>query len=462
MNAHYGVPITSEVSIGNGRIEQKYIDSRGRISAFYWSPWTGSHHVFYSGGIGGKWLKNSGANGYYGLPTSDEQCGFIHGACFQDFEKVTIVWTPKWGTYILHGAIRAKWKDSGWMQSKYGLPVSDEIAVGKNQIEQLFATPNGRDGAMYWTDQGTGTNFVYFGGAIGSSWARNGNFRQAGVDTPKRFGFPVMDEYCSNGYCHQKFQYGIVTWDDYGGGTHALESQKCNVLNDGRSRYSAQGANRVALALAPRYSNYRNDPGGYQGMFYSCRNVYGKYVQDWKTQASFGENGFLAPNRRIYDYETGVLLPPGVTGSTSGAYSPTGSFKLSQPFGLQNPGSGFSGYRTLNPNSRWGGDRNTWYYNKYIENPYLGYPNENMWNFAIRGDYRQGILANYNVNDDGSVPSGTAGFAIFLHTIPVGSTVYSYPTWGCVAISHDRMIQFLREGRDGDRIIMGVESEVIR
>lgn len=458
----YGIPISNEIVIGTNRVEQKFLNSYGRTTAFYWSPSTGSQYINLGGAIGGLWAREGGANSKLGLPIAPEQCGFIHGSCYQDYQNGTIVWSPKWGTHILFGAIRGKWKESGGMKSPYGIPASGERLVGNEQVEQLFVDPNGKDGAIYWTNQGTGTNHVYFGGAIGSFWANNGNFRQNGVGTPKRFGFPTGAETCSNGRCHQKFQYGVITWDNFGGGTRGYEAQKCHALNDGRSKYSPQGANRVALALAPRYANYRFDWGAIRGNLYSCLKVHNMYVLDWKTQASFGENGFLAPNRQIRDYETGVLLPPGVTGSTSGAYSPTGSFKLSQPFGVQNPGSGFSGYRTLNPNSRWGGDRNTWYYNKYIENPSLGYPNENMWNFAVRGDYRQGILANYNVNDDGSVPSGTAGFAIFLHTIPTGSAVYDYPTWGCVAIDHERMKQFLREGRDGDRIIMGVESEVIR
>ena len=71
----------------------------------------------------------------------------------------------------------------------------------------------------------------------------------------------------------------------------------------------------------------------------------------------------------------------------------------------------------IHPASRWGGDRNTWYYNRYVENAALGYPNENMWNFALRGEYRQGLLIDYNRRADGSIPSGTAGFAIMLHTV---------------------------------------------
>lgn len=464
-NSPYGAPASEEVVVNKGAVEQLFYKN-GKDGAFYWTPWgTGTRFVSFRGAIGSHWAKwgNFRQAGKYGFPTSNEQCGFIHGSCFQRFEKGTIVWSPAWGSVRIGGAIRGLWESKGGMNSPYGIPVAKEAYPSPGQTaEQLFYR-NGQDGAIYWTNWGTGTHFVNFRGAIGSFWAGNGNFRSAGIDTPQRYGYPTTEEICTNGSCYQKFQYGIVTWSARQG-VGGSEAQKCMALNNGRSKYSAQGAHRVALALAPRYSSYRYDPVGSHGTLYSCRNVYGMYIQDWKTPAAFGESGFLAPWKRINDYETGELLPAGVTGNTAGAYSPTGSFSLSTAFGLQNPGSGFSDYKTINAASRWGGDRNTWYYNKYIENAALGYPNENMWNFATRGDYRQGLMINYNRNLDGSVPSGSAGFAIMLHTLPrsgAASTVSAYQSWGCIAIDHNRMVQFLREGRDGDRMIMGVESEVM-
>ena len=467
MKSGYGIPSTEEIARSNGHaVEQRFLAPTGRAGAFYWTNWgTGTHYVNLGGAIGGLWNRLGSIGSSYGYPTSDEQCGFIHNSCYQDFERGTIVWSPSYGTHGLVGAIRGTWKAAGGMTSSYGIPVSGEISHHNGQAaEQLFYSPTRKDGAIYWTNWGTGTHYVYFGGAIGSYWASNGNFRAAGVDTARRYGFPTSAEICSGGRCYQKYEFGVITWDNYGGGTNGHQAQKCHVLNNGRSKYSAQGARQVALALAPRYSNYRKDPVGSHGMFYSCQNTHGMYTLKWSTPAAFGESGFLAPWKRIRDYETGELLPAGVTGNTAGAYSPTGSFSLSTPFGVANPGSGFSDYKTINRNSRWGGDRNTWYYNRYIENGALGYPNENMWNFMTRGDYRQGLMINYNRNLDGSVPSGTAGFAIMLHTVPysgAASAVANYQSWGCIAIAPDRMAQFLREGRDADRIIMGVESEVM-
>lgn len=467
MTSGYGIPSTEEIARSGGQaVEQRFLTPAGRAGAIYWTNWgTGTHYVNLGGAIGGLWNRMGAAGSSYGYPTSDEQCGFIHNSCYQDFQHGTVVWSPGYGAHGIFGAIRSTWKAAGGMKSSYGIPVSGEISHHNGQAaEQLFYSPTRQDGGIYWTAWGTGTHYVYFGGAIGSYWASNGNFRAGGVDTPRRYGFPTSAETCSNGRCYQKYEFGVITWDNYGGGTHGHQAQKCHALNNGRSKYSAQGARQVALALAPRYSAYRNDPVGSHGMFYSCQNTHGMYTLKWSTPAAFGESGFLAPWKRIRDYETGELLPAGVTGNTAGAYSPTGSFSLSTPFGVANPGSGFSDYKTINRNSRWGGDRNTWYYNRYIENGALGYPNENMWNYMTRGDYRQGLMINYNRNLDGSVPSGTAGFAIMLHTIPysgAAASVAAYQSWGCIAIAPDRMTQFLREGRDADRIIMGVESEVM-
>ena len=467
MTSSYGIPSTEEIARSGGQaVEQRFLTPAGRAGAIYWTNWgTGTHYVNLGGAIGGLWNRMGAAGSSYGYPTSDEQCGFIHNSCYQDFQHGTVVWSPGYGAHGLFGAIRAHWKAAGGMKSSYGIPVSGEISHHNGQAaEQLFYSPTRQDGGIYWTNWGTGTHYVYFGGAIGSYWASNGNFRASGVDTPRRYGFPTSAEVCSKGRCYQKYEFGVITWDNYGGGTHGHQAQKCHALNNGRSKYSAQGARQVALALAPRYSAYRKDPVGSHGTFYSCQNTHGMYTLKWSTPAAFGESGFLAPWKRIRDYETGELLPAGVTGNTAGAYSPTGSFSLSTPFGVANPGSGFSDYKTINRNSRWGGDRNTWYYNRYIENGALGYPNENMWNFMTRGDYRQGIMINYNRNLDGSVPSGTAGFAIMLHTVPysgAASAVANYQSWGCIAIAPDRMAQFLREGRDAARIIRGVDSDGI-
>lgn len=464
-----GVPVGDERLSSGGRAAEQRFQRGDQRGSLYWTAWgTGTRYVKATGAIGDLWLRDGGyAGSRYGYPTGEEQCGLALGACLQRFERSVIVWAPSGqGTHRISGAFLARWEAEGGPASGMGVPAEDERAlVSGKAYSQRFSRGGGTSTGLYWTSWGTGTHTVNLRGAIGGFWSSHGSHTQAGRDgAGTRYGFPVTDEICADGSCHQRFENGVVTWSARNG-VWGGEAAKCHVLNDGSSRYSAQGAARVALALAPRYSTGRYDPVGSHGTLYSCRRVEGMYIQDWKTPAAFGESGFLAPTRRIRDAETGELLAPGVTGNTAGGFSPTGSFGLSNPYGVGNPGTGFSGYHTLNPASRWGGDRNTWYYNRYVENAALGYPNENMWNFALRGEYRQGLLIDYNRRADGSIPSGTAGFAIMLHTVKYaapGNTVGSYQSWGCVSIAPERMTQFLREGRDGDRMIMGVESEVIR
>ena len=77
-----------------------------------------------------------------------------------------------------------------------------------------------------------------------------------------------------------------------------------------------------------------------------------------------------------------------------------------------------------------------------------------MWYFATRrsGDYRQGAVINYNRAPDSPITMN-AGFAIFLHANPV-------PTWGCISLSESDVVRYLRTAAPGDRLIMGVGSDV--
>lgn len=467
--SHFGVPTAEETRTDSGGVEQLFSKGSRKGGLYLASEDADAQYVNLNGSIGKFWVKDGGyqQDDQYGMPTGAETCGFINKSCYQDFEHATIVWSPKTGAVRVHGVARDLWKSKGGMKSDFGIPVGPEKFVPDGSATVQEFAKDEKTGAIYLTTENNEAHYVNYSDDIGALWINNGGYWEDGTDTPKRYGYPTSDEVCkNNSYCYQKFQYGIVTWDkEHGAG--GSEAQKCMVLNDGRSKYSAEGAHRVALALAPAYSKERYDPVGSHGTFYSCRNVFGMYIQDWKTPTAFGENGFLAPDKQIKDYESGELLPAGVTGNTASAYNPTGSFSLSDAFGEGDPGAGFSKYQLIKWNSRWGGDANSDHYNKYVEDYRLGYPNEDMKYFLERGDYRQGLMINYNRKMDGSVPSGTAGFAIMLHTLPIEnhgfpSTIETYQSWGCVVIDYDHMIQFLQEGTDGDRIFMGVESEVIK
>ncbi len=204
---------------------------------------------------------------------------------------------------------------------------------------------------------------------------------------------------------------------------------ECQNLNNGRSKYPTYGANRVLLTWTQRYGQ------SYATNLY-CMKIAGTYVPDWRTDGYVGASGFKAPG-----------VP---SGPTRNLYSPTGSYSVTEAFGLGNPGTKLP-YRTLNPRSRWGGNPWTPTYNKYHESSsWVGY-DENMWWFASGGYYRQGAVINYNrpniVQD--------AGFAIFLHMNKV-------PTAGCISLDDWAVVDYLRKSTPGDRIIMGTYGSLFR
>ncbi|MGX9900950.1 L,D-transpeptidase family protein [Arthrobacter sp. SA17] len=141
------------------------------------------------------------------------------------------------------------------------------------------------------------------------------------------------------------------------------------------------------------------------------------------------------------------------SGPTRYNFSPTGSYSVTEAFGLGNPGTALP-YRTLNPRSRWGGNPWTDTYNKYFESSsWVGY-DENMWYFATgrSHDYRQGAVINYNRPPDSEIVQD-AGFAIFLHQ-------HKVPTAGCISLDDWAVEDFLRKSVPGDRIIMGVARDI--
>ena len=236
-------------------------------------------------------------------------------------------------------------------------------------------------------------------------------------------------EICSGGECLQTFHGGLIGWTRLGG-TTVYAMSECNTLNTGRSVYGANGSSRVTFAIAEAYGQYRVK-------VLNCFKVAGLFVPQWITDGTAGASGFK---------------PPGVpSGPTRYNYSPTGSYTVTEAFGLGNPGTALP-YTTLNPNSRWGGNPWTPTYNKYFESSsWVGY-DENMWYFATRSthDYRQGAVINYNRPPDSEIVQD-AGFAIFLHMNKV-------PTAGCIALDDWAVVDFLQRSRPGDRIVMGVRS----
>ncbi|MCE3244113.1 MAG: hypothetical protein K0S72_236, partial [Arthrobacter sp.] len=369
-----------------------------------------------NGAIGSRYSATGAHRGVLGYPTSNEACGQTGGGCVQSFQKGNIYWSPATGARITNGAIGSRYSATGAHRGVLGYPTSNEACgqIGSGCLQRF------QKGSIYWSPT---TGAWSANGAIGARYNAAGAMRSS-------LGYPTSNEKCIPGQCIQTFQRGYIGWTATAG-TRVYAMTECAKLNNGQTKYSAYGANRVLLTFTSGYNR------SYATNIY-CVRMAGLYVADWKTDGYVGASGFK---------------PPGVpSGPTRYLFSPTGSYSVTEAFGLGNPGTKLA-YRTLNPNSRWGGNPWTPTYNKYFESSsWVGW-DENMWYFATRSthDYRQGVVINYNrptiVQD--------AGFAIFLHMNKV-------PTAGCISLDDWAVVDYIRKSTPGDRIIMGTYSDIFR
>jgi L,D-peptidoglycan transpeptidase YkuD (ErfK/YbiS/YcfS/YnhG family) len=405
-----GLPLAAEAcGLIDGGCSQAF--DKGTI---FWSPQSGGHFVW--GGIAARWRAAGAQNGILGYPTTDELCGQTGNGCVQTFQRGRIYWSPATGAWITNGAIGTRYNAAGAHRGLLGYPTSNE-ACGQtgNGCVQTF-----QRGRIYWSPT---TGAWVTRGGIGTKYASVGANRSS-------LGYPTSNERCTPGQCIQSFQRGYIGWTATAG-TRVYAMTECAKLNNGQTKYSAYGANRVLLTFTSGYNR------SYATNVY-CVRMAGLYVADWKTDGYVGASGFK---------------PPGVpSGPTRYLFSPTGSYSVTEAFGLGNPGTKLA-YRTLNPNSRWGGNPWTATYNKYFESSsWVGW-DENMWYFATRSthDYRQGVVINYNRPNIVQ----NAGFAIFLHMNKV-------PTAGCISLDDWAVVDYIRKSTPGDRIIMGTYNDIFR
>lgn len=404
--ARFGYPITDEVPAPGGTIQRF---STGRILA--WTP-KGLYQVWSRGGIGRLWV-SVGAESGLGLPISKEVCGLRSGGCAQAFAKGNVYWSPYTGARIVKGVINHRWRASAGHDGVLGYPVTNEVCgQPASGCIQRF-----QGGMIYWSPA---TGAWISRGGIGNKYLAIGAHRGS-------LGYPTANIRCAGSQCIQTFQRGFIGWTTAGARVYPVS--ECQKLNNGRSKYSTYGANRVLLTWTQGYGLSR-------ATNLYCVRMAGLYVPDWRTDGYVGASGFK---------------PPGVpSGPTRYLYSPTGSYSVTEAFGLGNPGTRLA-YRTLNPNSRWGGNPWTPTYNKYFESSsWVGW-DENMWYFATRAshDYRQGVVINYNRPNIVQ----NAGFAIFLHMNKV-------PTAGCISLDDWAVVDYIRKSTPGDRIIMGTYNDI--
>lgn len=136
------------VDEGAGSGEMAMPDGRGRARDFqngtiYWTPEFGAFEVH--GAIRVKYAQLRGPAGILRYPVSDESgCGPGAGR-FNHFEGGSIYWRADIGAHAVHGPVRDKWAEMGWQDSRLGYPMSD-VRGDANQQSGTF-----QHGTIVWT-----------------------------------------------------------------------------------------------------------------------------------------------------------------------------------------------------------------------------------------------------------------------------------------------------------------------
>ncbi|MCO5997610.1 L,D-transpeptidase family protein [Actinoallomurus rhizosphaericola] len=202
----------------------------------------------------------------------------------------------------------------------------------------------------------------------------------------------------------------------------------CSAANQGRLRYTTGSASHVVFAISSSFDSNHV-------VVTECA----KQGNAWKrVSVTTGRAG------------TGAFARPGAKREGDGA-TPTGSFTLTEAFGLGNPGTKLK-YRTLRSSGDcWGATPGKSHYNEYYSDPCRS-TDEDLSAIAQRGPYHQAVVINYNR------PNAKPGLgsAIFFH---VGGIT---PTGGCVSIRESRLRAVMRTLVPNDRMIMGPRSALFR
>jgi uncharacterized protein with LGFP repeats len=165
--------------------------------SIYWGPTVGARIVLQP--IREGWAALRWELGPLGYPTADTRCGWVDGGCYQHFAGGSLFWSQASGVHMVRGAMRDRWKATGWAAGPLGYPTSDEYCgLAKGGCFQVF-----QKGSLYWTPT-TGAHAV--AGQIRDAWAAQG------YETG-RLGYPVEEaRRVANGTA-QRFQGGTVTYD---------------------------------------------------------------------------------------------------------------------------------------------------------------------------------------------------------------------------------------------------------
>ena len=153
------------------------------------------------GAILARYQSLGGARGFLGRPLSNELTTPNPAGRYSVFEGGSIYWTAATGAWEVHGAIFEDWAALGWENGRLGFPLTNETATP----ERLGAFSAFERGAVYWSpDTGVAAEIE---GAIRERWADIG-----WENSP--LGFPITDELDSGPPEGRgnAFEFGTVEW----------------------------------------------------------------------------------------------------------------------------------------------------------------------------------------------------------------------------------------------------------
>jgi hypothetical protein len=132
--------------------------------SIYWSPRTGAQEIEVKSPIHDKWKSLGGEEGFLGSPISPERTASDGVGRYRHYQGGSIYWSPQTDAHEVHGAIRDKWASLG-SERGYGYPITDEVVApdGRGRYNHF---EGGR--SIYWTPQ-TGAHAIF--GAIRGKWA---------------------------------------------------------------------------------------------------------------------------------------------------------------------------------------------------------------------------------------------------------------------------------------------------
>ncbi|MBC6470905.1 L,D-transpeptidase family protein [Actinomadura alba] len=208
----------------------------------------------------------------------------------------------------------------------------------------------------------------------------------------------------------------------------AATTDPCADTGNGKLRYSTGTARHLVFAVSPGYSSNKV-------VVTECVKAGDSWEKVSVTSGRAGRNGFAEPGEK----------------REGDGKSPTGSYVLSEAFGVRDPGTGLPYRRLSGSGDCWGSTSGKSDYNQYYSGTCRS-TDEDLSQIMRQGAYRQAVVIDYNRPEavDGH------GSAIFLH---VGGVM---PTAGCISIEKPKLRAIMRTLVKGDRIIMGPRAALFR